>query len=401
METKTPSQLGVLVTIHYTLNDRETVVQADQFPYLIGRDSSSVQLALPDAAVSRIHAQLTYQNGVVLLENISKTNKTSVNGQVIEQPVQINNGDQAVMGSCRLTFEIQACVSVESRLSEEDATKETAKNNPEQAAQKQPAQNDIKQADIRYCWQCGKALRPDAVFCADCGAAVDPEMSGQAMFCGSCGTKVDRTFQFCRQCGKSTTSGKKQVNVFQSVSMRGPATNKKRRKHVLVAALLVAVIAIAATVLLGGRSYKAVVKQYVDASVNGDFTKIWELLPKKVQEGAVDYIGQWYDVDDTSDVIDLLEDSFNSSLTSIKVQLGEKGKYSYEIVNEQEYSMRELNSLKEELQDIAGQNIAVSSAKTVLVELNVTEESGESHTHAMPVKVVEIGRSWYLGGLGY
>ena len=400
METNHPSQPGIEVKVRYTGNGREATVQADRFPYLIGRDSTSVQLALPDATVSRIHAQITCQNGVVLLENISKTNKTSVNGRTIEQPVQINSGDQAVMGSFRLTFEIQEHDSTGSCGSETVQGEEVSEIRLEQAAQEQ-LELGSGQAGARYCWQCGKPLQPGAAFCAECGTADDAEINGQTMFCGSCGAKVGQNFAFCWQCGKPTTPGKKRGGVSDPAVSRNSIARKRHRGPVLVVALLAVVIIIAAVVLLGGRSYEAVVKQYVDASVAGDFEKVWTLLPNQVKRGAVAYMGQSYDVEDANDIIDLLEDAYNSSTESIRDQLGEDGTYSYKIVNEQEYSMVELDNLEEELQDVAGQDIEVSSAKTVLVNLTVTGSSGEEHTHAMPIRVVKIGKSWYLAALGY
>ena len=98
METKTSSQTGVYVTIRYVANNQEDTVQVDRFPYLIGRDSSSVQLALPDATVSRTHARLICQDGIVMLENVSATNRTAVNGRFIDHPVPLNTGDQAILG---------------------------------------------------------------------------------------------------------------------------------------------------------------------------------------------------------------------------------------------------------------------------------------------------------------
>lgn len=103
MENKNAPQ----VTIRYEVNGRMMSTVVDRFPYLIGRDSYSVQLALPDGTVSRVHARLLWQNGAVLLENMSATNWTAVNGQRISVPTPLHGGDQAVMGSCKLTFELR------------------------------------------------------------------------------------------------------------------------------------------------------------------------------------------------------------------------------------------------------------------------------------------------------
>ena len=274
METNISSRSEALVTIRYVGNGHEAAVQVDRFPYLIGRDSSSVQLTLPDATVSRTHAQLTYQNGVVLLENISQTNKTSVNGCVVEQPVQLNSGDQAIMGSCRLTFEIQVRDFVKAGTLEKNAGKETLSVSSGQIIQERTKQNNIKQSDIRYCWKCGKVLQSDAAFCADCGASPDVKIDGQAMFCGSCGAKVGRDFKFCRRCGKPAALEANQSDASNPTLVHNSIPNKKRRRTALVASLLIAVIAIAFLAFLGGHSYETVVGQYGGISDDGLFVSL-------------------------------------------------------------------------------------------------------------------------------
>lgn len=95
------------VTIRYTLNGQEYAMRVDKFPFLIGRDSASAQLVLPDATVSRAHGRLVCRNGAVLLENMSRTNPTTLNGQIMEGPVELSSGDQAYMGICKLVFHIR------------------------------------------------------------------------------------------------------------------------------------------------------------------------------------------------------------------------------------------------------------------------------------------------------
>lgn len=107
MERENTCSTGIQITLQCTTGNQKSIVQVDYFPFIIGRDSTSVQLALPDATVSRVHARLNCQDGVILLENISTTNRTAVNGKVINAPTEIHNGDRVVMGSSQLVFEIE------------------------------------------------------------------------------------------------------------------------------------------------------------------------------------------------------------------------------------------------------------------------------------------------------
>lgn len=91
----------------YVQSDTETaMVQVQQFPFRIGRDSNSVDLPLADTRASRIHAQLSLYGNSVILEDMRSSNGTWINGQRITGPVELRSGDQFTIGSSRLTIEI-------------------------------------------------------------------------------------------------------------------------------------------------------------------------------------------------------------------------------------------------------------------------------------------------------
>lgn len=205
METMEASHAEIQVIIRYETNAQKSVVHVDRFPFLIGRDSSSVQLALPDSKVSRIHARLLCKDGAVLLENISTTNKTAVNGRLVERSISINSGDQAVMGSCHLYFEVET-----------HTTQET-----------------------------GPELLPRG------GAEIGTGSTEQPMFCSSCGGKISDGAIFCPWCGKPAGQGK------QADTNRSPVSPSTRLASflkgdmklpipVIVAILALIVIVIAA-----------------------------------------------------------------------------------------------------------------------------------------------------------
>lgn len=106
METERSNTLPPQVVIKYSISGQESFALINQFPFMIGRDISAVDLVLMHRTVSRIHARLSSQDGVVLLENVSTTNRTTINGRYIDSPAEIHTGDKVTMGACQLTIEI-------------------------------------------------------------------------------------------------------------------------------------------------------------------------------------------------------------------------------------------------------------------------------------------------------
>ena len=185
MERESVSGTGVQITLRYIVGGQESIVKVDHFPFLIGRDSASVQLALPDATVSRVHARLICQDGAVLLENISTTNKTAVNGRVISAPTELNSGDWAVMGSSQLVFGIEWPVEsgkvlilpekskTDSIIAEQMSSREDIVGELEQIS----APKSVK-PQTRYCRRCGQKINGEAGnYCPNCGERINDSLA--------------------------------------------------------------------------------------------------------------------------------------------------------------------------------------------------------------------------------
>ena len=69
----------------------------------VGR-SSSCHICLGDASVSRIQCRV-YYNGEAMIENLSKTNITQVNGKALNAPKALKIGDKVKCGQVALTVE--------------------------------------------------------------------------------------------------------------------------------------------------------------------------------------------------------------------------------------------------------------------------------------------------------
>jgi pSer/pThr/pTyr-binding forkhead associated (FHA) protein len=79
-------------------------VWLDKPVLIIGR-SSSADLVLQDPLVSGRHAQLRWQDGVAILDDLRSTNGTLVNGQRVTSSHAIRPGDVIQMGHTKLLFQ--------------------------------------------------------------------------------------------------------------------------------------------------------------------------------------------------------------------------------------------------------------------------------------------------------
>jgi pSer/pThr/pTyr-binding forkhead associated (FHA) protein len=70
---------------------------------VIGR-SPEVQVVLPDAFTSHQHARLAVRGGRYWIEDLGSRNGTYLNGQRIEAPAPLTDGDRVRIGSTTLRF---------------------------------------------------------------------------------------------------------------------------------------------------------------------------------------------------------------------------------------------------------------------------------------------------------
>jgi pSer/pThr/pTyr-binding forkhead associated (FHA) protein len=73
-------------------------------PLMIGRDRQA-ELVLGDAEVSRRHARLEVQRGIVFLRDLESRNGTFLNGHRVRTPIEVCEGDEIDVGTTRLVVE--------------------------------------------------------------------------------------------------------------------------------------------------------------------------------------------------------------------------------------------------------------------------------------------------------
>lgn len=208
------------------------------------------------------------------------------------------------------------------------------------------------------------------------------------MFCGKCGTKNADNATFCAGCGAK-------INVNQSAksgtAITVSANNKERKIGIIAVAFIVVAIAVLVFVVFGGRSYKATIDQFFDATFEADAEIIFEEL---IPEAAIDYLleEEGYDRDDLDEQIDEVNEEFQDQIDTIDDYLGDDWEVSYKILSDENLDGEELEDLKENYEDM---DVKVSAAKTVEIEVQLKAGDTEN-SNTMDLSVIKVGRSWYL-----
>ena len=90
---------------HLILGSREWVLT--EGANLVGRDHDCT-VRVDSSAVSRHHARIVVTGGRATVEELDSKNGTRVNGQGVERPVTLKNGDEIQVGSVTLTYRLPA-----------------------------------------------------------------------------------------------------------------------------------------------------------------------------------------------------------------------------------------------------------------------------------------------------
>lgn len=97
---------GLSVSIRYKLNGVSETVKL-VLPCIIGR-TSEWPLLLMDEEASQQHAKVYLGNNAVMIEDLRSLNGTYVNGEKIEEPVELLSGDEVTIGKTNLFFIVSA-----------------------------------------------------------------------------------------------------------------------------------------------------------------------------------------------------------------------------------------------------------------------------------------------------
>ena len=232
------------------------------------------------------------------------------------------------------------------------------------------------------------------------------QIGGKEMFCSKCGTEIEVGNKFCQKCGEKlpiieeNLQGTQEVNhqTYRPVSINNNPTSIKRPKWIGVIIVgVIVVLAIGfATNSIGGRNAKSVIKKLVEGSMEGNGKKLVDLFPQELIDGICEEEGYL----NKKEMISVLDEQLQIQLEQVDDTYGKGWKYSYEIVETEDYSVDDLRELRQDYQEDYDVKLAIEEAKEVRIEITTSSKDGKnSSTSTMTVDIIKIEDSWYINGL--
>lgn len=166
--------------------------------------------------------------------------------------------------------------------------------------------------------------------------------------------------------------------------------NKNRKTGIITVAVIAVAVIAAALFLFGGKSYKTVIKQFIDATFEADAKTMMELIPKGMVEYALEEEG--YEKDELDEMLDEIEEELQDSIDAMDSYMGEDWKVSYDILDTDDVTGDDLDEVKDTYKEY---DVKVSAAKNVEIELKI-EWGEEEKSTTTELSVIKVGRSWYL-----
>ncbi len=240
-----------------------------------------------------------------------------------------------------------------------------------------------------FCQHCGSSIAPNAKFCSSCGRPLGASAAGYGEIAKNAAQDAGKKIaDFSRNAGERASE------FIGDVKKNGFTTRKQRIIGISGIVAVVLVVVILASLLFGGRSYKAAVEQFIDAQLEANGRMMVELIP----EDLISYIMKEEGFTRRSELIQMLQNKYDDLHDTIEYRENSGWSYhfSYDIVST-------TNADKGELKDIAAEykdhDIKVSAAKTIEIECIVEwskDEQETSQTSTMTLLLIKVGNSWYV-----
>jgi type III secretion system YscD/HrpQ family protein len=133
--------MAKLVAIEGELQGMELALKGAT-SWVIGRDPDICQILLEDLSVSRQHLFIQEKEGKYLLENLSETNPLQVNGEELNETIELQEGDRIRVGALVLLFTLQDGVEIPQEEAPQEKEEEPAEELPEE-----PLTSAVKEED--------------------------------------------------------------------------------------------------------------------------------------------------------------------------------------------------------------------------------------------------------------
>lgn len=207
------------------------------------------------------------------------------------------------------------------------------------------------------------------------------------MFCGSCGAKNEDGALFCAECGAVLNPDQPPVQNFGEV----PQPEQKSTNTRLVGMIAVGAVALIAVVILlvslfSGGGPSGVVDDALDAMFSADADDFVDLIPDAVMDMLEEQAGMSRKdfVESLQEELDDLEDEMEQEDASI----------DWDITDEDELSKKEVKALQSSY-DMVGIDMKITEAAEVKVKL-IAKMDGEKETETITFPVIKVDGDWYI-----
>ena len=281
-----------------------------------------------------------------------------------------------------------------------------------------------------YCANCGNKIIDTASFCPYCGTPVEkPGQTAQAPNQFNAGQTTQAPNQFNagqnaqaqnqfhavqaaqaqNQFNYQSAPAQQQIPnaAYQSGPVPGPVpypaaagpavpAGRKRKKtgviiavSAVVAAILIGIVIFAAATLLGGRSAREVLDQYINSAYT-DAEKYVDTFHPQVVKKLMEIYG--YGESELPQFIQDAQEILDEDGRVFKETYGDDWKISYEVDNVSTSSEDDLQGAQKMYGDLG---LDVSATKIVHCQLHLAGEKSEE-TQEATFALVKIGKSWYV-----
>ena len=169
--------------------------------------------------------------------------------------------------------------------------------------------------------------------------------------------------------------------------MNGFMQPKKNKKPLIIILSILAVLCIAAAIVLplnlnGKASSKRVLKEYISAVEQRDYSRMVSVYLPEDREWYDDYVNEYFGGNGTR---------------YIEYNYGRIRNVDWSVREVSELSDRELDELNEDIAGSYDEDYTVTRAFRYTLEMTITYEDGETDTDDEDdIYVIKVGSRWYL-----
>lgn len=204
-----------------------------------------------------------------------------------------------------------------------------------------------------------------------------------AKFCTKCGSPLSENAAYCTNCGAV-------------VDQKSNVTFSEQKKHMVIkigsiAAVLIVIVLIFTALFSGG--YKSALDNFFEGIEDGDVSALMDAMP----ECEIEYLEnslKEYDIYDS--VKDYFEATFSVLLKGMESEFGDDISISYDIINKEELSDKQLKSIQNDLRSsFNAKDTEVTKGYNVKMNVKIKGDN-KTEKETISLKVAKVDGDWCL-----